>query len=249
MIVTVLRGAPPGRRSRYVTAMAISSSRARCRKRAKKGSSRAIAWDCQSKRARRSAGVSAVPDVVGTSGVAHIADVPHLGKKSDVGAQRSRLTPERLPFPRVGLLICRRGGHLEQGHLDHLTTCRRPAVLHAANKTAPLTVAASRVRAAAMWRPVRRTNRALRHTSGGTGPSSPRRGGRTQRRSLWPRWEVFTDETIIDGRDGYDWQARSMRLGSVPPSMLPLTSQCEMLHTVSVMGFMFPFRAHRLSWT
>jgi hypothetical protein len=58
-----------------------------------------------------------------------------------------------------------------------------------------------------------------------------------------------TGERIIDGRDGHDRRARPMLVGSVHPSVLALRSQCEVLHTVSVMGFMFPFRAHRLSWT
>jgi hypothetical protein len=56
----------------------------------------------------------------------------------------------------------------------------------------------------------------------------------------------------------YDWpqaarfpwpSGRPMPVGSVHPSVLALTSQCEVLHTVSVMSVMFPFLAHRLSWT
>jgi hypothetical protein len=57
-----------------------------------------------------------------------------------------------------------------------------------------------------------------------------------------------TDETIIDG-----WEVMTGRPGdagrTVQPSVLAPTSQCEVLHTVSVMGFMFPFLANRLLWT
>ena len=66
---------------------------------------------------------------------------------------------------------------------------------------------------------------------------------------------LFTPPSLLLTQNGTGSQTASspvgrlMLVGSVHPSVLALTSQCEVLHTVSVMGVMFPFLAHRLSWT